>query len=173
MCVSQIFPSFNSFYLSQVFICFILFFRSFDPYLGVTAHYISKHWSMEKLLVHCGPAPGKHTAVLIAEKLDNVLKSLSLEPDMFTAMTTDNAANMLNAVSKESKNITQGLGCLDHLLQLVINKAIDKVPAIKSAVQNFRKLATSTHKSSLALQRIKKACGDLDRSADGPKGRYN
>ena len=81
------------------------------------------------------------------------------------------AANMLNAVNKESKNITQGLGCLDHLLQLVINKAIDKVPAIKSAVQNFRKLATSTHKSSLALQRIKKACGDLDRSADGPKGR--
>ena len=82
----------------------------------MTAHYISKHWTMEKLLVHCGPAPGKHTAVLIAEKLDQVIASLALAPEMFTAMTTDNAANMLNAVSKESKNIMQGLGCLDHWL---------------------------------------------------------
>ena len=136
----------------------------------MTAHYISKQWSMEKLLVHCGPATGKHTAVLIADKLDHVIESLELPEDMFNSMTTDNAANMLNAVNKESKLIVQGLGCIDHLLQLVINKSMDQVPAIKDAVKRFKKLATNTHKSSLALQRIKKACVDLDRSDDGPKG---
>ena len=125
---------------------------------------------MEKLLVHCGPATGKHTAVLIADKLDHVIASLELPEDMFNSMTTDNAANMLNAVNKESKLIVQGLGCIDHLLQLVINKSMDQVPAIKDAVKRFKKLATNTHKSSLALQRIKKACVDLDRSDDGPKG---
>ena len=148
----------------------VFFFRNFDPYLGITAHYVSKNWTLEKVLVHCGPATGKHTAVLIAEKLDTVVTSLDLEPEMFTSMTTDNAVNMLNAVNKESRTIQQGLGCIDHLLQLVINKSIEKVEPLKLAINKFKKLATNTHKSSLALQRIKKACGDLDKSADGPKG---
>ena len=51
---------------------------------------------MEKVLIHCGEAKGKHTAVLIAEKLDKVIDSLELAEGMFTAMTTDNALNMLN-----------------------------------------------------------------------------
>ena len=72
------------------------------------------------MLVHCGPATGKHTAVLIAEKLDTVVTSLDLEPEMFTSMTTDNAVNMLNAVSKESRTIQQGLGCIDHPCDLVV-----------------------------------------------------
>ena len=105
----------------------MIFFRNFEPYLGITAHYISKHWTLEKVLVHSGPVTGKHTAVLIAEKLDNVITSLDLIPEMFTTMTTDNAVNMLNAVNKESRTIQQRLGCIDHLLQLVINKSIEKV----------------------------------------------
>ena len=124
---------------------------------------------MEKVLIHCGEAKGKHTAVLIAEKLDKVIDSLELAEGMFTAMTTDNAINMLNAVNKESKTIHLGLGCIDHLLQLVINRSIDKVEVVKSAVNKFKKLSTATHKSSLNIQRIKKACGDLEKSADGPK----
>ena len=115
----------------------------------MTAHYISKQWSMEKLLVHCGPATGKHTAVLIADKLDHVIASLELPEDMFNSMTTDNAANMLNAVDKESKLIVQGLGCIDHLLQLVINKSMDQVPTIKDAVKRFKKLANSISLKSL------------------------
>ena len=101
--------------------------------------------------------------------MDKVVDSLELPEGMFTAMTTDNASNMLNAVNKESKTIHLGLGCIDHLLQLVINRALDKVDAIKSAVNKFKKLSAATHKSSLNIQRIKRACGDLERSADGPK----
>ena len=122
-------------------------------------------------MIHCGEAKGKHTAVLIAQNLDEVLENLDLGPDMFTAITTDNANNMLNATQKKAKNIDMGLGCLDHILQLIVNRSIDKVPELKAAIGKFKRLATSTHKSSLAIQRIKKECADLDKSAEGPKGK--
>ena len=75
---------------------------------------------------------------------------------MFTAITTDNATNMLNATQKKAKNIDMGLGCLDHVLQLIVNKSIENGPEIKAAISKLKKLVTSTHKSSLAIQRIKK-----------------
>lgn len=37
-----------------------------------------------------------------------------------------------------------GLGYLDHLLQLVVNKSIEKVPEIKVAVSKFKKLKDNT-----------------------------
>ena len=121
-------------------------------------------------MIHCDEAKGKHTVDLIAQNLDEVLENLNLGPDMFTAITTDNASNMLNATQKKAKNIDMGLGCLDHILQLIVNRSIDKVPELKAAIGKFKRLATSTHKSSLAIQRIKKECADLDKSAEGPKG---
>ena len=84
-------------------------------------------------MIHCGEAKGKHTAVLIAQTLDEVLDNLNLPEDKFSAITTDNARNMLNATQKKAKTIDMGLGCLDHLLQLVVNKSIDKVPGTSSA----------------------------------------
>ena len=119
---------------------------------------------MEKLLVHCGPAPGKHTAVLIAEKLDQVIASLALAPEMFTAMTTDNAANMKIAC-RDSVTIDKHLSCFDHSLNLVVNACITSVDEIKGAVEKFRKLVNGCHKSNLYCERIKRACTDLNSSA--------
>ena len=63
---------------------------------------------------------------------------------MFTVITTENAIIMLNVTQKEGKQIDMGLGYLDHLLQLVVNKSIEKVPEIKVAVSKFKKLKDNT-----------------------------
>ena len=47
-------------------------------------------------MVHCGPQEGRHTGVLVAKKIDEIINALELPPveDCMKTMTTDNAANM-------------------------------------------------------------------------------
>ena len=112
--------------------------------------------------MYCGPARGRHTAPLIAAKLDKIINEMELPDDMFKAITTDNAANMLAATTRNSDVLQKGLGCVDHLLQIVINSSIKKVLAINDAVIKFKILAMATHRSTLASQRIEKACSDIN-----------
>ena len=37
--------------------------RNQDPYLGLTMHYIDRSWKMNRLMVHCGPAEGRHPEI--------------------------------------------------------------------------------------------------------------
>ena len=135
-----------------------------DPYIGVTGHYISKQWTMERWMIHCGPAIGRHTADMIGQKLDEIIKELNLGDEVYKVITTDNAKSMLNATQKVSECVGLGLGCMDHLLQLIINNSIKKVPKMQTCVKRFKKLARATHTSSLNIQKIKKACKDLNSS---------
>ncbi len=48
---------------------------------------------------------------------------------------TDNAANMLKAVSDLTKKIDIGLGCFDHLLNLAVRAANAEVEEIAEAIQ--------------------------------------
>ena len=141
-----------------------LFCGSMDPYIGVTGHYISKQWTMERWMIHCGPANGRHTAEMIGQKLDNIIQELNLGEDVYKVITTDNAKSMLNATQKVSECVGLGLGCMDHVLQLIINNSIKKVPKMEASVKRFKKLARATHHSSLHIQKLKKACKDLNTS---------
>jgi hypothetical protein len=82
----------------------------------------------------------------------------------FRAITADNASNMKLATKKESEFLDLGLGCFDHTLQLVVNKCIAQTTGIQAAIAAFTKLSSNTHKSTLYQQRIKKECGDLNKS---------
>ena len=93
---------------------------------------------------------------------------MELQPEVYKVITTDNAKTMLNATQKVSASVELGLGCMDHLLQLIINNAIKKVPEMQSSVKIFKKLARATHHSSLHIQKLKKACSDLNRSEPDP-----
>jgi hypothetical protein len=103
--------------------------RSADPYLGMTLHYVDKEFEMNKLLVACRHAEGRHTAVNIGGHIDKVVGAVSgLKGSTIRVCVTDNAANMLAAVPKHTKKIDVGLGCFDHLLNLVM-KASNKEKA--------------------------------------------
>lgn len=134
--------------------------RNFDPYLGLTLHYITRQWKMERILVYCGSAEGRHTAINIADHIDKVIADLSqLSHSAATrrVCTTDNAQNMLSAM-KKCTSITSSLGCIDHTLQIIVNSSLEAIPEIVEALDAFRKLVARTHKSSLDQQRISRAC---------------
>ena len=115
-------------------------------------------------MVYCGIINGRHTAQVIGNKLDEIIGDLNLEEHVYKMITTDNAKSMLNATQKVSDHVELGIGCIDHILQLIINNAIKKVPEITLAVKRFKKMAKATHNSQLNIARIRKACSDLNRS---------
>ena len=117
-------------------------------------------------MVHCGPQEGRHTGVLVAKKIDEIINALELPPveDCMKTMTTDNAANMKIAC-RDSIAVDKHLGCIDHSLNLVVNAGLNSIPKIKNSVDSFRKLVTGCHKSHLYCDRIKKACSDLNSSS--------
>ena len=120
-------------------------------------------------MIYCGVINGRHTAQVIGNKLDDIIQDLKLEEKVCKVITTDNAKSMLNATQRVSDFVDLGLGCVDHLLQLIINNALKKVPEMQLAVKRFKKLAKATHKSALNITRIRKACSDLNRSESDPK----
>ena len=118
-------------------------------------------------MVFCGPHEGRHTGVLVAKKLDEVIDSLLLPEICHKAMTTDNAANM-KVACRESRTIDLGTTCFAHTLNLVVVNAIKSVPKIQIAVDEFKKLVGGCHKSTLYCERIRKECEDLNRSGTTP-----
>ena len=119
-------------------------------------------------MVYCGPHEGRHTGVLIGEKIDEIINDLNIDglsaDTMHRAMTTDNASNMKVACD-EAKTIDCRVGCFDHLLNIVVNTAIKRVPGILTSVNKFKRLATGTHKSTLHCERIQQECIQLQNSA--------
>ena len=116
-------------------------------------------------MVHCGPYEGRHTAELVADRIDQVIESLGIVGMMETqnGITTDNAPNMTSAC-KKAVHIDSSQGCFDHQLNLIVKNGLKRVPAIITAVQHFKRLATATHKSALFCGRIKQECNELEKS---------
>ena len=76
------------------------------------------------MLVACRHAEGCHTAVNIAGHIDKLVDAVSgLKGSITRFCVTDNAANMLAAVPRHTKKIDIGLGCFDHLLNLVMKSS--------------------------------------------------
>ena len=118
-----------------------------------------------RFMVYCGPHEGRHTAALVAERVDAVIESLAIPGllECHKALTTDNAANML-AACKEARHVQSNHGCFDHQLNLIVKNGLKRVPQIMKAVMAFKRLATATHKSTLYCERIRQECNDLEKS---------
>ena len=127
-----------------------------------------------RYMIHCGPHEGRHTGVLVAKKIDEIINGLELPgvESCFKTMTTDNAANMKIAC-RDSIAVDKHLGCFDHSLNLVVNSGLNAVQKIKTSVEHFKRLVSGCHKSNLYCERIRKSCTDLNSSLSSTKpGRY-
>jgi hypothetical protein len=95
----------------------------------------------------------------------------ALKDDTYKVCTSDNAANMLAAIPNMTDQINAGLGCIDHQLNLIVNKTIDENTSVSSAVAAFKTLSARVHRSSLDQQRIKKECAKTKNDPESDQGK--
>jgi hypothetical protein len=113
-------------------------------------------------------------SISIYELLYRVIAELKISEDCNRVCTSDNASNMLAAIPALTQEVNTGLGCVDHLLHLVVNKALSINADIAAAVDSFKNLASKTHKSDLHNQRMRKECQKVskDESREGAGNKY-
>ncbi len=140
-----------------------------DPYLGITVHYIDENFVLVTFLVACVPAEGRHTAVNVGSHIDKAVgRVVGLKSSTTTFCVSDNAANMLAAIPKHTKKIDQGLGCVDHLINLIVKATNKSVPEVNTCFKECKDLASRTHFSPVDQQRIRQECQLLKNDSENP-----
>ena len=140
--------------------------RSMDKYLGVTAHYITDHWKMERFVVACRPQAGRSTAQVIAIQFDNTVKEIGLEPSVYKSLVTDNATNMILAGKLSKDQVQEHLRCFDHNIQLVVNAGL-KQESLLPVISACKKLVARTHSSDLMISYLKNVTEELNKNTSG------
>ena len=98
--------------------------RATDSYVTITSHFISNEWALVSNVLQTRALHESHTGSNIANLLKEAMNEWGLE-DKVPAIVTDNAANMLLAVSLiECLHV----GCFAHVLNLASQAAL-KIPA--------------------------------------------
>ena len=103
--------------------------RSKDGNISITAHYISPQFVMKHHNLQSCHFPGSHTALNIAMMLQKLVKEdrgVGLHMQV-PAFTTDNAKNVVNAVSENLMLVA--IPCAGHSLNLTVQDAL----AVKGA----------------------------------------
>ena len=82
-----------------------------------------------------------HTSAHLAEELRNVVTEWKLErPNMTIPVTTDNAANIVNAVN-ETDGLGPQIGCSAHTVNLTAKKAVS-INRLSRLLGKVRKVVT-------------------------------
>ena len=121
--------------------------RAIDPYLTVTAHFLSG-WEMQSKVLQTQYLGGSHTGEALSAELTTVLKKWNIDGKT-TGITVDNAANMGKACVISGIEIK--MGCFAHTLHLAALKASD-VGAVRSLLSKIRPVIAFMHRSHLASQ---------------------
>lgn len=129
--------------------------RAQHSYITMTAHIINKEWVPKEFTLTTQLMEERHTAANLCDIMQNILTEWGIN-DKTTAIITDNAANVTNAVADidciEEKS---GLTCAAHSLQLAANKALALEP-IADICQKAAKLVAHFRHSSIASAALEK-----------------
>ena len=131
--------------------------RATDSYVTLTSHFISNEWALVSNVLQTRALHESHTGSNIANLLKEAMNEWGLE-DKVPAIVTDNAANMLLAVSLiECLHV----GCFAHVLNLASQAAL-KIPAVSRLLGRVRRISAYFHRSSLASHTLKRKQKLLD-----------
>jgi len=128
--------------------------RSNDAYQALTLQYVTASWEFKKWTVECRSTEGRHTAELVAAMTDQMIRNVpGLKPSTFTTITTDSASNMRKAM-KDALTIDSQLRCIDHIINVCVNKALDE-ELVSQSVRKCKDLASATHRSTLKTDKLR------------------
>ena len=120
-----------------------------DPYLCLTAHYITEEWLMEDVVLAVTYMPERHTGFNLSTLLAKLLAVWELQRRVYS-FTSDNGSNFVNGIGKLAAElkIEAHLRCSCHTLQIVVVGAIDEVPELKPLLAKCRRIASLYRSSS-------------------------
>ncbi|KAK5853479.1 hypothetical protein PBY51_014626 [Eleginops maclovinus] len=116
-----------------------------EAYVTVTAHFINEEWELKDVLLKTIEAPKSHTAENVAKYIGNILDEYKVDRESVLSITTDNAANYVNAVERHLQAVN--VPCMAHTINLAVRKGL-AVRAIESPVNRLKATALHFNKST-------------------------
>lgn len=122
-----------------------------EPYITITAHYITDEWQLKARVLTTSLMTERHTAVNIADRLSATIKAWDLQA---FCTVHDNASNM-NLALELCELSPKDLGCTGHTIQLAIKAGL-VLPDIAKAVDAARRVVAHFRHSAVASCALKK-----------------
>lgn len=113
-----------------------LWTHNHSPYIGVTAHWLTKDFIMHQALITLESFAYPHTGDRIEDFLRKILTEWNIS-DKLTAVATDNASSMIKAIRQLG---TTHLCCTAHSIHLAISDGLSKsknLIDLAKALNNF------------------------------------
>jgi hypothetical protein len=126
-----------------------------ESYTTFTGYFIDDQWNLKSYVLETAVEDPCHTADNLKDITCDVMKlwKIPLDEQWSPVVTTDNARNIVNAMSKANlKNI----GCMAHTVNLVTQRAID-VPSVNKLLSRVRIVVAYFHRSPKASAALIKA----------------
>ncbi|XP_059208582.1 E3 SUMO-protein ligase ZBED1-like [Centropristis striata] len=127
-----------------------------EAYLGVTCHFLGNDWEMKSLTLTTMPLEERHTAVNIAEWLEEATTKFEIPFDKVKAVVHDNGSNIVAAATiLKEKHGWASVRCAGHTLNLVVQNTLKNNKTVSSCVGAARCLVEHFKKSELACTKLK------------------
>ncbi|XP_042070641.1 E3 SUMO-protein ligase ZBED1 [Haplochromis burtoni] len=119
--------------------------RATQSYLTVTAHYIDPEWQMKNCVLQ--------TRLVESHATDDLAKGLSeavedwklVRPNVTISVTTDNAKNIVNAVT--AAGLGPQIGCFAHTINIAAQKGM-AVQKVSHLLAKMRRIVSFFHRST-------------------------
>ena len=105
-------------------------------YMGLLVNYITPSWKRVSLCLSCGTYDSNHTGENLGHWLEDKLEKWKVL-EKTTVTVSDTAANMGKKFEFLPSHIVHN-GCLNYVLQLVVNDEILEKPEVKNIVFSVR-----------------------------------
>lgn len=112
-------------------------------YIGAEIFYIS-NWKRVKMVLGCTPFETRHTGELMANFVTDVSESWDIQSKV-AGVCSDTASNMTNMMSHLPGLLWNG--CLNHVIQLVVNDDIMSYKEIPTLLNTCKNIAKAYHSS--------------------------
>ena len=104
---------------------------------------------LRSYLLDCSHMGERHTAINLEDQINKVCTDWDIQ-DKVVAVTTDNAPNLVSAVTTYTKYMH--LPCFAHRINLIVKKGIKQITPLKTKV---KAIVTYFHTSPIATQQLK------------------
>ncbi|KAJ8416239.1 hypothetical protein AAFF_G00382610 [Aldrovandia affinis] len=109
-----------------------------EPYITMTAHYLTATWEMKAKVLRTCLMPKRHANANIAQRLTDTIREWGL----VVFCVIHNNASSMNLAMTLCEDFSNDLGCTGHTLQLAIKAGLD-LPEVAKAIDAARQVVKS------------------------------